>query len=156
MKASIAKLVPAFNTHRMVREYAERFYVPAIQLAETMMSDELSRAKSLAAWKQKVRDAWPSVGVKVVTVKSPDEVQVGDVVVVEALVHLGALVPDDVAVELYYGPTSGGHELAEGEIVRMRLEGAGDGGAFKFSGEIPTATSGAHAFRRASCPTTRR
>jgi starch phosphorylase len=146
MKGSISRLVPTFNTHRMVREYAERFYVPAIQLAETMMGDDLARARQLAGWKQRVRDAWPSVGVKVVTVKSPDEVQVGDVVAVEALVHLGALTPDDVVVELYYGPTAGGHELLEGEIVRMRLDGAGDGGAFKFSGEIPTATSGAHAF----------
>ena len=31
MKASMRELCPAFNTNRMVREYAERFYVPALE-----------------------------------------------------------------------------------------------------------------------------
>ena len=42
-------------------------------------------------------------------------------------------------MELYHGPTAGGHELLRGEIVRMRL--AGNGGApglYRFTGEIPT------------------
>ena len=32
MKHAIAKLVPRYNTVRMVREYSKRFYVPAIRL----------------------------------------------------------------------------------------------------------------------------
>ena len=28
MKETIAQLVPQYNTHRMVREYVERFYLP--------------------------------------------------------------------------------------------------------------------------------
>ena len=65
---------------------------------------------------------------------------------VDAIVALGALSPSDVAVELYYGPTSGGHELERGEIVRMTLDGKLGDGAYRYTGEIPTGTSGAHAF----------
>src|SRR6202044_1349449 len=36
MKHSIAKLVPTFNTTRMVRQYTSRFYVPAIRLTHNL------------------------------------------------------------------------------------------------------------------------
>jgi starch phosphorylase len=66
---------------------------------------------------------------------------------VEATVQLGQLTPSDVAVELYHGPTAGGHELPRGEIVRMHPAGNGGApGVYRFTGEIPARDSGAHAF----------
>jgi starch phosphorylase len=146
MKSSISKLVPEYNTMRMVREYAERFYVPAVKLSLDMMDDHLSRAKSLAGWKQRVRDAWQDVGVADIALKSAEELQVGDRMHVEAVVRLGALAPDDVAVELYHGPTAGGHELKQGQIVRMKLVERTSDGSFRYAGDIAPSESGAHAF----------
>jgi starch phosphorylase len=146
MKNAISMMVPEFNTARMVREYAERFYVPAINLTQNMIADDLAKAKELTAWKQRMRDAWPNVGVRELVMRSPSEVQVGETMKVDAVVNLGALSPQDVAVELYHGPTAGGHEVAQGAIVRMQLaEKLGDG-AYRFAGEIPAKESGAHAF----------
>ena len=146
MKNAIAKLVPKFNTARIVREYASRFYVPAIKLTHKLAEGDLSAAKSLTAWKDRVRGAWQWVAVKDVRVESADEVAVGEPVRVSATVELGSLTPADVAVELYHGPTNGGHEIDRGRIVRMRpIERVGDG-AWQFAGEIPTSQSGAHAF----------
>jgi starch phosphorylase len=71
---------------------------------------------------------------------------------VEAVVRLGTLKPEDVAVELYYGPTLGGQELPRGSIARMALDAKTEPaetaapGTFRFVGAIPTAESGAHAF----------
>ena len=147
MKGAISKLVPQFNTARMVREYAERFYVPSIRLAHEMMDGELAGATRLTSWKQRVREAWPRVEIKDLRTSSPSELQVGEAMKVEASVQLGALAPGDVAVELYHGPTAGGHELLRGEVVRMRLDGNGGAhGLYRFIGEIPTRDSGAHAF----------
>jgi starch phosphorylase len=147
MKNAIAKLVPRYNTARMVREYAKRFYVPAIRLSHKLTDGELAAAKSLTAWKDRVRDAWPGVAVKEVRLESRDEVAVGEPVQVSAIVQLGRLAPDDVAVELYHGPTAGGHEIALGRIVRMRaVERAGANGDWRYAGEIATDQSGAHAF----------
>jgi starch phosphorylase len=146
MKSAIVKLVPTYNTARMVREYTRRFYVPAIKLTYKLTDANLAAAKALTAWKGRVRDGWPDVAVNAIRLESPDEVSVGEPVVVFATVHLGWLTPDDVAVELYHGPTAGGHELAKGSIVRMQpTERAGDG-VWHFRGEIPTPESGAHAF----------
>jgi starch phosphorylase len=146
MKNAMTKLVPSFNTSRMVREYATRFYVPAIKLTHKLAEGDLAAAKALTAWKDRVRDAWQSVTVKDVRLESPDEVAVGESVRVSATVQLGPLAPDDVAVELYHGPTNGGHELGTGRIVRMRpIQRVADG-AWQFAGEITTHQTGAHAF----------
>ncbi len=146
MKNAIAKLVPRYNTARMVREYTRRFYVPAIRLSHNLTDDDLAAAKRLTAWKSQVRDAWPGVAVKEVRLESRDEVAVGEPVQVSALVQLGTLTPNDVAVELYHGPTAGGHEIAQGRIVRMRPAEHAIDGKWLYSGEIATVDSGDHAF----------
>jgi starch phosphorylase len=147
MKNTISKLVPEFNTARMVKEYATRFYVPSIALTHAMNDEQLSGAQKLTSWKQKVREAWPSVSIKELATQSPEELRVGEAMKVEATVQLGSLTPNDVAVELYHGPTAGSHELTRGEVIRMKLLGNGGApGIYRFVGEIPTKDSGAHAF----------
>jgi starch phosphorylase len=146
MKQAIAHLVPTYNTARMVREYTKRFYVPAIKLTYKLTDGDLAAAKALTAWKVRVRDGWQDVIVRDIRLESPEEVAVGEPVRVAATVQLGWLTPEDVAVELYHGPTAGGHEIARGHIVRMQpAERTGDG-TWRFRGEIPTGESGAHAF----------
>jgi starch phosphorylase len=146
MKNAIAKLVPQYNTARMVRQYTARFYVPAIKLTHKLMDRDLAAARALTAWKDHVRQAWQGVSVEDIRVESPTELAVGEPLKVAATVRLGALTPADVAVELYHGPTSGGHEIERGKIVRMRAGDRVEDGKWRYSGEIPTDASGAHAF----------
>jgi glycogen phosphorylase len=146
MKSATAKLVPQFNTARMVREYSKRFYAPAVMHSYRLTDDGLAAAKALTAWKARAREAWPAVAVKDIRLESRDEVAVGDPIRVSVIVQLGALAPADVAVELYHGPTGGGHEIARGRIVRMRPIDRAEDGGWRFSGEIPTTESGSHAF----------
>jgi starch phosphorylase len=146
MKNAIARLVPDYNTHRMVREYTERFYLPSIRATHRMKDADLAGAKALTAWKGRVRGAWPQIAIKDVAMRSSGELKVGETMRVETAVHLGELTPDDVAVELYHGPTAGGHDLAQGALVRMRLVGNNGDRIYRFEGEIPARESGAHAF----------
>ncbi len=146
MKSAISRLVPTYNTARMVRQYTTRFYVPGVRLTQKLTDGDLSGAKALTAWKDRVRGAWHGVALDDVRLESTSEVAVGEPVRVSVRVHLGALTPDDVAVELYHGPTRGGHEIDRGKIVRLHVGAREGDGAWRFSGEIPTAESGAHAF----------
>jgi starch phosphorylase len=93
-----------------------------------------------------VREAWPLVAVKEIRLESRDEVAVGEPVRVSAVVELGSLAPEDVAVELYHGPTGGRHEIGRGHIVRMRAVERSSSGGWLYSGEIATHESGDHAF----------
>jgi starch phosphorylase len=144
MKSAITHLLPEFTTHRMVKEYADRFYVPAADRAAALESGDLAGARSLAAWRERVATAWHDVRVRTVDLLSPGEVAVGDEVRVSAVVDLGQLHPDDVAVELYHGPTAGAHELPRGVVTRMRLVEHAEGG-FRFEGAIATGECGTHA-----------
>jgi starch phosphorylase len=146
MKNAIAKLVPRFNTSRMVRQYTTRFYVPAIKLTRQLTDDNLAAAQRLTTWKERVHAAWPTVAIKSVHLESPDEVAVGEPVRVSAEVILGALTPDDVAVELYHGPTGGGQSIDRGRTVRMQVGEHSVDGVWKYAGDIATGQSGAHAF----------
>ncbi len=147
MKSAIGKLAADFNTSRMVREYAEKYYVPAVRLSSMMMADNLAGAKKLSAWKDKVDGAWKDVAVRTVQIKSATEVGVGDPLVVEARVQLGALAPDDVHVELYYGPSLAPEALPErGQVARMKLEDKIEDGLYRYSGRITTSGSGSHVF----------
>lgn len=146
MKNAISKLVPEFNTQRMVREYTETFYAPAIALSERLRADNLAEARRLAEWKERVQRAWPQVAVKSVVPRAREQLFVGEAMEVDSLVDLGALSPEDVVVELYHGPTSGGHELGHGELARMNLEGRAEDGLYRYRGSIPMRESGAHAF----------
>jgi len=146
MKNAIKMLAPQYNTARMVREYTEKFYVPSIALSHRMTDGDFRGARELANWKERVRAAWPAVRIAEVRQDADGEVPVGETVKVKATVSLGGLAPEDVVVELYHGPTAGGHELARGQVERMRVtEKLGDG-RFQYAGEIAAKDSGAHAF----------
>ena len=61
MRESIRTVVPVFNTHRMVREYAERLYEPAARGHEKLAESGGKKAVELSKWKEKIRKAWRNI-----------------------------------------------------------------------------------------------
>jgi starch phosphorylase len=145
MKTCIMHLLPRFTTQRMVREYTERFYVPAADRGADLRAGDRAEARALAAWRERVAASWDAVRVVDLDMLSPPEVAIGDLVRVSARVRLGGLAPTDVAVELYHGPAAGADGAPpEGRVTRMRLvEQAGDD--YRFEGDIATDECGTHA-----------
>ncbi len=121
VQASLAKLSSAFNTHRMVREYTEYFYLPAAERSEHMAADGWKAARQLAAWKQHVVEAWADVHLLDAAVaRGVETLHVGETFDVEVRVRLGRLNPEDVAVELYLGKVDATGEIREGRSVPMK------------------------------------
>lgn len=114
MKASIGTLSPFFNTHRMVQEYTERFYLPAAASHRRLTADGTAGAKALAAWKARVQQGWSQVHIEAIEAGLPAELQVGRELRVQARVRLGILTPDDVRVELLVGQVNALAVVAEG------------------------------------------
>jgi len=147
MKASIGTLCHFFNTHRMVREYAERFYLPAAERSRQLAADDLARARALAAWRARVGESWGQVRVEVVDAESPGELQVGDAMRVRARVQLGALTPDDVAVQLYLGRVSASGEIEEAVATPLQLVGPdGEGQHLYEAVRVTCSQSGLHGY----------
>jgi len=120
MKSSIATLCHFFNTHRMVREYTERFYLTAADRSRKLAEDDFARARALAAWKARVQEAWPQVRVESVEAEPKNEVPVRGRMCASAQVQLGSLTPDDVTVQLYLGRVNADGEIVEGRAEPMR------------------------------------
>jgi starch phosphorylase len=98
-KRSVASLLPRFNSSRMVHEYVAKFYLPASQQGALLAQNGFERARALAAWKARVREAWSAVAVR--RLDAPKRrIQFGDSLRVEVGVRLNGLKPADVMVEL--------------------------------------------------------
>ncbi|MFW6132714.1 MAG: alpha-glucan family phosphorylase [Planctomycetota bacterium] len=130
MKAAMSCLAPMFNTNRMVRQYAERFYSPAAARWDEMTADELDRARRFSTWKSKLREQFRNIRIEGVRDDMDTEARparVGEDVRVEATVNLGELSPRDVRVELYHGPLDETGQLADGETLTMEQIDSSDG-----------------------------
>jgi starch phosphorylase len=140
MKDSMRILGAAFNTSRMLLDYSQSMYLPAMQKHADLGADGLARASALAKWRNKIDREWPLVAVK--SVESPeDDLQVGDRLIVTAQVQLGALTTEDVKVELYYGQVDSQGNFEEAHIEPMAPGEAADG-VTPYSGHIPCERSG--------------
>jgi starch phosphorylase len=147
MKASLAGLCYNFNTHRMVREYVESFYLPAHDRCARLGADGAARAKALAAWKERIRKAWPEVRVEAVENHSPVTLPVGQPIHARVRVRLGSLTPDDVAVELYHGRLNADGEIVNAVATAMSATGQGERGSYTFEAQpVACSNSGQHGF----------
>ena len=159
MKNTIKWCAPRFNTHRMVAEYTRKFYNSAAERWRYLTAEAMARVRALSMWKQQVKDAWADLSIENVEVHADDghevcelnarqpQLQVGAQMQVRAHVKLGRLKPEDVAVQIYHGPTDSGGAIRDGQVTRMEHSGTvnGDGLAL-FEGAIPCTTSGQHGF----------
>ncbi len=144
MKASIGGLCHFVNTHRMVRDYAYQFYLPAHGLYRDLEANGAARAKELASWIARVRQEWPQVHIETVEQGPGVTLPVGTKVQVRARVRLGALSPQDVAVELHLGRLNPDGEIVEPASVPMKPTAGGSQGSTVFETTTPCGRSGLH------------
>jgi starch phosphorylase len=97
-KRSMASVLPAFNSERVLNDYLHEFYVPAARNARALAADDFAAARELGAWKEKVRAAWPGVALKQLGSAVP-EISYAERVTLEVEVALNGLAPRDVRVE---------------------------------------------------------
>ncbi len=118
MRASMSRLTARFSANRMVREYADRFYVPAAEAYRRRSAGGGRVAGELARWSAEVRARWGEVRILAVNAAREE-----DGWRFEARVDCGAL-PGSVRVEAYADAAEPG-----GPPVRVALERGGAAGA---------------------------
>ncbi len=112
MRNCIQQIAPVFNTHRMVIEYAERYYIPAHQASARLQASELEPARSAADHIDRLRANWRGVHVNDVQSEPGRGRPIMDV---SAVVELGALSATDVTVQLSQGQLD-----SHGELINVR------------------------------------
>jgi glycogen phosphorylase len=142
IRETIAGLAPKVVASRMVREYVTNLYTYA-SASSLAVDSWAGGAESLAGWKRRIREGWPTVAVEHVESLGGEQVEVGTKIHVSALVRLGELTPDDVQVQLVSGRVSGDDQLSELRVSPF-LPGVGvDGGLRRYEGWVEARRAGA-------------
>ena len=88
----------------MLAEYTGRFYGPAFQYGELLVGDDTSGARTLSAWKKKIRDLWGGVRITNVVADIPGAFcVVGDSIQVTVELSAKGLSAEDLSVEVQFG-----------------------------------------------------
>jgi len=111
MQHNWRSLGPFVTAARMVRDYTTDLYEPAAASSRHALANHAEVARNLAAWKQRVGTAWPSVKVlDVACDHSP--AHEGEVRHVVARVDIDGIEREAIVVQALHGPIS-----SEGEFI---------------------------------------
>jgi glycogen phosphorylase len=114
IRESMARLTPRFSANRAVREYTERYYLPAAAAYRMRAKNEGAVGAKIAAWRSAVARHWHEVRFGAFHVKTGDGVHQ-----FIAEIDLGGLDPEAVSVELFAEPV-GGEEPVRVPMARER------------------------------------
>jgi len=134
VRHTLSSLGPKVLASRMVADYVEQLYQPAANAGRAIGGQT---ARELAAFKARVRAAWP--GVRVDHVESTglsDSPQLGDELQLRAFVCLDGLPPEWVDVQVVHGKVSPSDVLTDTLSQSLRLAESYEGGRFRYEGSV--------------------
>lgn len=146
MKTSISALAPLFNTNRMVQEYAEKLYLPALRRTRLLMADGLKKSIELAHQKDRLRQAWNKMKIEDVQANTRQPLGVNQKLDITATAQLDGLTPAEVKMEAFVGGVDNDGRIIHGKPTPLQLETELGGGRYRFRGAVAVGTSGRYGF----------
>jgi starch phosphorylase len=149
VRHSLETLGPLALGSRMVADYVRDMYQPAVDAAVFTPQDRHQVARTRASWWRRVRRDFPStrVSARAISPESPASAQPeGEEKVVEALVELGALPPEDVQVELLHGLIGADGHLLDPAVESMVEDQPHSNGSRRYLGTLVLAAAGDYGF----------
>ncbi len=146
MKSCIGSLCHFVNTHRMVSTYMRDYYAKAHERFHALEANDAARARALVGALRRIRHEWEHVSVGRIMEGAAPTVSVSSGVRVQAQVHLGALTPNDVIVELYFGRVDNKGEIVNGSAIEMKSNNLIGDGTYAYVVETAPRHSGRHGF----------
>jgi glycogen phosphorylase len=97
-KRAMMSVIPRFNMRRVLFDYTQGLYQPAAAQYRRLAASAFTGARTLADWKQRVRQGWPRVSLKLLTDGARDLPR-GERLRLRVGANLNGLSPSDVRVE---------------------------------------------------------
>ncbi|MCP4567778.1 MAG: glycosyltransferase family 1 protein [FCB group bacterium] len=143
MKASIIMGGKQFSSHRMLREYTEQTYIPAIQAHDSLVEREYGLTRDVAVWNKRIINDWNKVSVSTLDMPNLNgSTSVGQTMMVKIQVYLGDLSPDDIRVEVMRGNLNARDEIVDGEVFTASLEKSNEDGSHIYQVDMVCTHSG--------------
>ena len=143
MKESIKMSLRQFASDRMVGEYNETFYLQATKAYDILTANDAKLARELGPAKIRNRKLHAAVHVEYPQIEGGmTQMHVGHTFKVTTRIALGTLTPEEVDVEVYYGPVNAQNVIIQSNIQPMRMaEDFGDGN-YLYTAEITSRQTG--------------
>ncbi len=97
-KRAMITVIPRFNQDRVLFDYTRGLYQPAAEQYGKLARDGFAGARQLADWKQRVRQSWSRVSLRLLAEGSP-ELPRGERLRLKVAAGLNGLQPSDVRIE---------------------------------------------------------
>ncbi|HTX24586.1 MAG TPA: alpha-glucan family phosphorylase [Steroidobacteraceae bacterium] len=97
-KRAMMTVIPQFSTRRMLQDYTEGLYDPAVHQYQRLAGQDFAGARLLADWKQRVRQVWSKVDLRWLS-NVPSELPHRERLEIRVAAALAGLSPGDVRVE---------------------------------------------------------
>ncbi len=146
MKNTIIMACRQFSSHRMVKDYASKFYIPAASGFHKFSAENFKLTRQLAHWLEDLQKKWDAINVE--TIETPTMEQspkVSDKIPVTMKVHLGQIKPADIAVEVISGNLNSLEQMNQYEPSRAAIvDNSGDpqNGIYIYHTEVTCKESG--------------
>lgn len=148
MKNSIQTLAWNYSTDRMVQEYTQRMYVPAMESTAKVSADNYSLAKALSGFKQHMLNNWHTI--QLYAEKTSNDLKSyksdsGREIYLSVTAHLGYIDPADVIVEVYYGCLAKG-VIADAQTAEMHCDEKTGDGTYRYTLNLVIEDGGEYAY----------
>ncbi len=130
VRESMSRLTPLFSANRSVREYADRYYLPAADAYQRRAANRGALGRELVAWRGELARHWHNLHFGKLEAAGS-----GDCHRFTLQVYLDELDPDAVQVQLYAQPLGDQPGIVQPMLRDKPLAGATNG--FLYSGEVP-------------------
>ena len=144
--------IQQFCTHAMVSKYETLFYKPAAKRLESLTSDNAKEAVVLSTQYKRLRDLWGNIKIESPVRETDGTYRVGDRFSVTAVARLGQFRPDEVSVELYYGPMKTVDTISESHFKEMTVKEDQGNGTYLYTCDITCSASGRYGFTVRAVP----
>jgi starch phosphorylase len=147
MKASIKLILSRFTSHRMISEYNTMFYKPSMEEYKKLMADNGAYARALVERQKRLNKLWSMVKLEVpVTQTDVSFMHVGDKFKIRAILTPGEIKPEELIVQVFYGPVDVEYGIREGNVIEMRLVGKMDDKSYIYEQELECKYPGRYGF----------
>ncbi|ADU74919.1 maltodextrin phosphorylase [Acetivibrio thermocellus AD2] len=149
MKESIKSIAAQYSTHRMVQDYINKYYIPAMERYDKIKASNYQFAANISEWKKKVAHLWPQV--QIIAEKTANQLKErnfisGESIPIYATVNLGGLEPSDVKVQAYYGSIGKNNSIENPVIVDMDVVERNSDGTYLYSANITLYEGGEYGY----------
>ena len=139
-------LVARFSGHRMMQDYIHEFYLPLAINWEKISAGKFQEIRTFSAWVRKLKENWSQIRILEKHADLKGVLHVGEMVKIEVQMQLGKILPQELAVDIYYGPVDSKADFLDRETFSLH-DFVAEGNRTLFRGEIPCRHVGRFGFR---------